>query len=98
MVCTIPVWPFVVADGPYLEIRIHIGGLWIHDAVYMGAAVGWEGKAVRLQRIDRGALVPRNANRTDTPTTPTAEYRDSNEKAENHGTHLTGRRDPGLRR
>src|SRR5271169_677309 len=30
--------------------------------------------------------------------TPTPEHGDSNEKAQNHRTHLAGRRDPGLRR
>ncbi len=29
---------------------------------------------------------------------PTAEHRDSNEEAQNHRTHLAGRRDPALRR
>jgi hypothetical protein len=38
-VCTIPVWPFVVADGPYLETREHIGGFWILDAANMDDAV-----------------------------------------------------------
>jgi hypothetical protein len=28
--------------------------------------------------------------------TPTPEHGDSNEKAQNHGAHLAGRRDPGL--
>jgi hypothetical protein len=46
MVCTIPVWPFVVADGPYLETKKHIGGLWILDGANMDEAVGWEGRAV----------------------------------------------------
>ncbi len=36
----------VITDGPYLEIKEHIGGFWILDAANMDEAVAWGRKAV----------------------------------------------------
>jgi hypothetical protein len=86
----------IITDGPYLETKEHIGGFWILDAANMDSAVAWGRKAVVACRASfevREFLA--NANRIETPT---PEHGDSNEKAQNHGTHLAGRRDPALRR
>jgi len=36
----------VITDGPYLETKEHIGGLWILDAANMDEAMEWGRKAV----------------------------------------------------
>jgi hypothetical protein len=36
----------VITDGPYLETREHIGGLWIRDAANIDEAVAWGRKTV----------------------------------------------------
>jgi hypothetical protein len=67
-------------------------------SLFNGRDLGqWVGDPLRW-KVQQGALtgrVPRNGNRIETPT---PEHGDSNEKAQNHGTHLAGRSDPALRR
>jgi hypothetical protein len=36
----------VVTDGPYLQTKEHVGGLWILEAADMDAALAWGRKAV----------------------------------------------------
>jgi hypothetical protein len=40
----------LVTDGPYLETKEHIGGLWILEAANLNEAVEWGRKAVKACR------------------------------------------------
>jgi hypothetical protein len=41
----------LVTDGPFLEGKEHIGGLWVIKASDLDAALGWGRKAARACRI-----------------------------------------------
>jgi hypothetical protein len=41
----------VVTDGPYLETKEHIGGLWILEAASLDEAVAWGRKAAVACRV-----------------------------------------------
>jgi hypothetical protein len=41
----------LVTDGPFLEAKEHIGGVWVINAPDLDAALGWGRKAARACRI-----------------------------------------------
>jgi hypothetical protein len=41
----------LVTDGPFLEAKEHIGGIWVIKAPDLDAALGWGDKAARACRI-----------------------------------------------
>jgi hypothetical protein len=41
----------VVSDGPYLEAKEHVGGLWLLNCADMDEAVGWARKAAVACRV-----------------------------------------------
>ncbi|MFZ4508088.1 MAG: YciI family protein [Fimbriimonas sp.] len=41
----------LVTDGPYLETKEHIGGLWVLECADMDEALEWGRKAVRACRV-----------------------------------------------
>ena len=59
----------VVSDGPYLEAKEHVGGLWLLKCADMDEAVEWatQGRR-RLQGAGRGARVPRHSGEMESPS------------------------------
>jgi hypothetical protein len=41
----------VITDGPYLEAKEHVAGIWILDAADMHEALAWARKAVVARRV-----------------------------------------------
>ena len=41
----------LLTDGPYLETKEHVGGLWILECADMDEAVAWARKAAKVSRM-----------------------------------------------
>ncbi|MFK4447428.1 hypothetical protein ABH944_007834 [Caballeronia udeis] len=55
----------IIADGPYLETKEHVDGLWVLEAANQDEALAWGRRSSPVARRSRGAPAPLREDPTD---------------------------------